>query len=188
MDLRVLELTGHRVRLKPLSLSYLHELSNIAFDDELWRHTTSFIRSESDLTAYIKTAIEGQKRGYAVPFVTTLADSTVVGCTRFGNIDVPNRRVEIGWTWVGRRWQRTFVNTEAKYLMLRHAFEVWDCVRVEFKTGTNNERSRRALLRLGAREEGTLRRHMKLPDGSYRDTVYYSILLDEWPEVNPHLG
>jgi RimJ/RimL family protein N-acetyltransferase len=112
---------------------------------------------------------------------------TVVGSTRFAAMDHAHRRVEIGWTWVAKPWQRTPVNTEAKYLMLCHAFEVWRCRRVEFKTATFNEQSRRALLRIGAKEEGVLRNHMVLPDGRNRDTVYYSIIDSEWPGVKKRL-
>ena len=106
---------------------------------------------------------------------------------RFGNASAEHRRVEIGWTWLGRRWQRTGANTEAKYLMLRHAFEPWDCVRVELKTSALNERSRAAMRRIGAREEGILRRHMVNEDGSSRDSVYYSVIAEEWPEVKRRL-
>ncbi|MBP1601939.1 MAG: Acetyltransferase, family, partial [Acidobacteria bacterium] len=107
----------------------------------------------------------------------------VVGSTRFANIDRANRRVEIGWTWVSPPWQRSFVNTEAKYLMLKHAFEVMRCIRVEFKTDSLNQRSRAALLRLGAKEEGTLRNHMITSTGRYRHSVYFSIIDSEWPDV-----
>jgi RimJ/RimL family protein N-acetyltransferase len=106
-----------------------------------------------------------------------------MGSTRFGNIDAPNHRVEIGWTWIGKPWQRTPVNTEAKFLMLQHAFEVWQCIRVEFKTDALNTRSRAAIARLGAKEEGIFRHHMITESGRLRDSVYFSIINDEWPEV-----
>ncbi len=183
----IFELRGERVVLRPLALTDVAALSSIAFEPDLWIHTLVVIRNETDLHAYVTAALAARDAGVAVPFLTTLADGTVVGSTRFGNIDRENRRVEIGWTWVGRPWQRTVVNTEAKYLMLRHAFEEWKCVRVEFKTGTTNTRSRQAILRLGAREEGILRRHMLRADGSWRDTVYYSILDSEWPDVRSRL-
>ena len=137
---------------------------------------------------YVETALRWQAEGTALPFATVERRvGTVVGSTRFGNIDRPNRRVEIGWTWLGPRWQRTACNTEAKYLMLRHAFETWGCLRVEFKTDALNERSRAALLRIGAREEGTLRKHMITTTGRVRDSVYFSILDDEWPAVKERL-
>ena len=110
-----------------------------------------------------------------------------IGSTRFGNIEPTHRRIEIGWTWIGRPWQRTVINTEAKYLMLRHAFEEWKCIRVELKTNAKNVRSRAAIARIGGKEEGTLRRHMINADGSYRDSVYFSILDDEWPNVKARL-
>jgi RimJ/RimL family protein N-acetyltransferase len=111
----------------------------------------------------------------------------IIGCTRYMNIDARNRRVEIGSTWIGKPWQRTIVNTEAKYLMLRHAFETLGCVRVELKTDALNTRSRNAILRIGAKEEGTLRRHVLTWDGRMRDTVYFSILDSEWPAVKAEL-
>ena len=108
---------------------------------------------------------------------------TIVGSTRFGNIDRHNRRVEIGWTWINPRWQRTAINTEAKFLMLRHAFETWRCVRVELKTDVLNEKSRAAILRLGAEQEGVLRQHQITDSGRFRDTVYFSIIDTEWEAV-----
>ena len=119
-----------------------------------------------------------------MPFATVERNSKkIVGSTRFMNIDAMNRHVEIGSTWIAPPWQRTAVNTEAKYLMLRHAFETWKCMRVEFKTDLMNERSRRAILRLGAKEEGTFRKHMVTWSGRIRDSVYFSIIDTEWPEV-----
>jgi RimJ/RimL family protein N-acetyltransferase len=126
--------------------------------------------------------------GSGLPFVTVERRSgRIVGSTRFGNYDPVNHRVEIGWTWIAKPWQRTAINTEAKYLMLSHAFERLGCVRVEFKTDVRNEPSRRAILRIGAREEGVLRKHMLMSSGRYRDSIYYSVLDDEWPEVKARL-
>ncbi len=123
-----------------------------------------------------------------LPFATVEKSSgTAVGSTRFGNIDLNNLRAEIGWTWIAKPWQRTAINTEAKLLMLRHAFEVWQCNRVELKTDALNQRSRRAIERLGAKEEGTLRQHMVTSSSRLRDTVYYSITNDEWPAVETQL-
>jgi len=184
---RLVELQGQHVLLRPLQLEDTRALAAFAFDESLWRYTTTSIRTDEDLQEYITTALAWREAGTAVPFATCLKDGTVVGSTRFANIDIPNQRAEIGWTWVGKSWQRTAVNTEAKFLMLRHAFETWGCERVELKTGSRNERSRAAILRLGAKEEGVLRRHMLLHDGTYRDTVYYSILKDEWPAVKEGL-
>jgi RimJ/RimL family protein N-acetyltransferase len=140
------------------------------------------------MAAYIQAALQAQAAGTALPFATIeRASEQVIGSTRFMNIDVPNRRVEIGSTWIARPWQRSFVNTEAKFLMLRHAFEVLGCIRVELKTDALNERSRNAILRIGAREEGILRKHIVTWTGRVRDTVYFSILDDEWPRVKADL-
>jgi RimJ/RimL family protein N-acetyltransferase len=137
---------------------------------------------------YIETAIDWQAQGIALPFATVERSSgQAVGSTRFAAIDRVNRRVEIGWTWVAPPWQRTPVNTEAKYLMLRHAFEVLGCIRVELKTNSMNTTSRNAILRIGAREEGVFRNHMINDDGSIRHTVYYSIIDSEWPDLKRRL-
>jgi RimJ/RimL family protein N-acetyltransferase len=129
-----------------------------------------------------------QAAGTALPFATVHLDSgQVVGSTRFMNIDQANRRVEIGATWIAAPWRRTAVNTEAKYLMLRHAFGTWKCLGVELKTDSMNQRSRQAILRLGAKEEGTLRKHMLTWNGRQRDSVYFSILDTEWPGVKADL-
>jgi RimJ/RimL family protein N-acetyltransferase len=140
------------------------------------------------MTAYVRSALADRERGLALPFVTCLKpDGKVIGSTRFGNIDTANRKAEIGWTWIAPRWQRTAVNTEAKMLMLTHAFEVWNCIRVEFKTDALNERSRDAILRIGARQEGILRNHMVTDSGRFRDSVYFSIIESEWPAVKSAL-
>ena len=137
---------------------------------------------------YVQQALAEQRDRHSLPFATVLRETgRVIGSTRFGNIVPAHRKVEIGWTWVARDMQRSPVNTEAKYLMLEHAFDVWRCVRVELKTSSRNERSRRAILRIGAIEEGVLRQHMINRDGSLRDTVYFSILDREWPAVKQRL-
>ena len=187
IEQRIFELRGGRVVLRPLQVSDVEALAGIALDQSLWMNGPNRIDTAGDVRSYVNAALDARVAGTAIPFVTCLVDGTVVGSTRFGNIDEMNSRVEIGWTWISKAWQRTFVNTEAKYLMLRHAFDVWKCVRVELKTGSQNRPSRTAILRLGAREEGILRQHTLLPDGSYRDTVYYSILKDEWPDVRTTL-
>ena len=127
------------------------------------------------------------RRKGALPFVTVDKDRHSDRQHAFGNIDRTNRRVEIGWTWITPAFQRTHVNSEAKYLMLTHAFEVWDCVRVELKTDFLNDKSRNAMLRIGAKEEGVLRKHMVCYDGRFRDTIYYSVLDTEWPDVKARL-
>ena len=181
-------LDGGWVRLEPLSTEHLAPLIDVGLDPELWRWTAGVVRTPRGMEDYIRTALAEQVQGISLPFATVhKASGRTVGGTRFGNIDRTNRRVEIGWTWIGRSWQRTAVNTEAKYLMLRHAFEVWDCLRVEFKTDRLNEQSRRALLGIGAKEEGMLRSHMITATGRVRDSVYFSIIAAEWPEVRARL-
>ncbi len=181
-------LEGRYVRLEPLSLDHHAALSAVGLDPELWRWTTSTVRTPEDMRAYIEEALSGQAGGQALPFATVARESgQVIGSTRFGNIERVHRRVEIGWTWIAPPWQRTPINTEAKYLMLRHAFETWGCVRVELKTDSLNERSRQAILRIGAKEEGTLRNHMITETGRLRHTVYYSIIDAEWPHVKARL-
>jgi RimJ/RimL family protein N-acetyltransferase len=176
------------VRLKPLSLEHLDGLCAVGLDPELWKWIPLPVQDREGMRAYVETALDEQRRGVSLPFVTTLKqDGRVVGSTRYGNVDLKNRRVEIGWTWIGREWQRTAVNTEAKFLMLRHAFETLGCFRVELKTDALNDRSRNAIKRLGAKEEGILRRHTLTASGRVRDTVYYSILDSEWPEVKAKL-
>jgi len=134
--------------------------------------------------SYIEQALRDRDAGMAVPFATVeRASGRVVGSTRFGNIVPAHRRVEIGWTWLAPAWQRTRINTEAKYLMLRHAFEVWGAIRVELKADARNEKSCRAIQRIGAKPEGILRQHIITHTGRYRDTAYFSILDSEWPEV-----
>ncbi|HEX2095603.1 MAG TPA: GNAT family protein [Longimicrobiaceae bacterium] len=181
-------LQGRHVRLEPLSPAHVPALCEVGLDPELWRWTLTRIHTLDEMRAYVETALREQAEGRALPFATLdAASGRAIGSTRFGSIDPGNRRVEIGWTWVARPWQRTGANTEAKYLMLRHAFETMGCIRVELKTDALNERSRAAILRLGAREEGTLRKHILTPDGRVRDTVYFSILDDEWPSVRAGL-
>ncbi len=163
-------------------------LCEIGIDPDLWRWTTSIVRTRDDLRCYLETALSEQSEGRSLPFATVDKPSgRIAGCTRYGCIDRLNRRVEIGWTWVGSPFQRTHVNSEAKYLMFRHAFEALGCVRVELKTNVLNRRSRDAMLRIGCVEEGVLRKHAVRDDGVWRDTVYYSVLDDEWPGVKSRL-
>lgn len=188
MDVHPLILEGQHVRLEPLRLEHHARLCEVGLDEELWRWTTTLIRTPLEMRAYMETALEDEAAGVSLPFATIeKASGRVVGSTRYGNIDRANRRVEIGWTWVGRDWQRTFVNTEAKYLMLRHAFETLNCLRVEFKTDSLNERSRNAILRLGAKLEGTFRNHMIAYNGRIRHSVFFSIIDSEWPQVKASL-
>lgn len=184
MQIQTVILEGRFVRLEPLALSHLAELGEVAFDAELWRYTTSVMEKPEDLREYVEIALRWRDEGIALPFATVDKQSgRAVGSTRYAAIDMQNRRLEIGWTWIGREFQRTYVNTEAKYLMLAHAFERLGCMRVEFKTDSLNEKSRRAISRIGALEEGTFRNHMIMPGGRIRHSVYYSIIDTEWPEV-----
>lgn len=181
-------LEGQHVRLEPLDVRHLDGLCAVGLDPELWHWEVIRKRSREDMQVYVRKALDERQRGVSLPFATVFLETgQVIGSTRYLNMDLANRRVEIGATWIGRPWQRTAVNTEAKYLMLRHAFEVLRCFRVELKTDVLNERSRRAILRLGAKEEGILRRHVVTDTGRVRDTVYYSILDSEWPPVKAHL-
>jgi RimJ/RimL family protein N-acetyltransferase len=180
-------LEGRTIRLEPLSWEHFEPLCEAGSDPDIWRWTTSVAMTPDLMRAYIDTALRWQTEGHALPFATIEKSSgRAVGSTRFGNIDKAHHRVEIGWTWIHPAWQRTAVNTEAKYLMLRHAFETLGCIRVELKTDVLNERSRAAILRLGAKQEGILRKHMII-NGRVRDSVYFSILDDEWPAVRAGL-
>lgn len=188
MTVRPIVLEGPRVKLEPLSLKHVEPLCSVGLDPDIWALTMALIRTEEDMRRYVETALQQQEKGTALPFATVdKVSGRVVGSTRFGNIDIANRRVEIGWTWLGKGFQRTHVNTEAKYLMLQHAFEVWGCNRVEFKTDVLNDRSRAALKRIGAKEEGILRRHQITDSGRVRDSVYYSIIDEEWPGAKARL-
>jgi RimJ/RimL family protein N-acetyltransferase len=182
-------LEGRHVRLEPLSLDrHFEGLCAIGLDPELWRWMLNIVETTAELRRYLQAALREQEEGRSLPFATIArANGQVAGCTRFGNIERAHRRVEIGWTWVGAPYQRTAVNTEAKHLMLRHAFETWGCQRVELKTNALNRRSRAAIARIGAREEGTLRKHMISESGVPRDTVYFSVIDEEWPRVKARL-
>jgi N-acetyltransferase len=181
-------LQGAHVCLLPLAKSHLDALCAVGLDPDLWRLIPSKAETPEEMRAYVELALDEQRRGVSLPFVTALGEAgQVVGSTRYMNIDVRNRRLEIGCTWIGKPWQRSAVNTEAKFLMLRHAFEVLGCVRVELKTDFLNDQSRGAILRLGAKQEGIFRRHVLTWSGRMRDTVYFSILDDEWPAVRAGL-
>ena len=184
MNLEPVTLTGAAVRLEPLTFEHHQALCEVALDPEIWRWTTSQVLTPEAMQHYIEAALEARDAGTALPFATVdLQSGAVVGSTRFANIDKLNRRVEIGWTFVAPPWQRTRINTEAKCLMLRHAFETLGCIRVELKTDSLNAKSRAAILRIGATEEGTLRNHMIVTGGRIRHTVYFSIIEGEWPSV-----
>jgi RimJ/RimL family protein N-acetyltransferase len=188
ISLEPIVLEGDFVRLEPMTLEHHSGLSEVGLDPEIWRLTTVMIRTPEEMRSYMESALSLQREGTTLPFATIERSSgRIVGSTRFGNYDPANRRIEIGWTWIAKPWQRTAINTEAKYLMLSHAFEKLRCVRVELKTDVLNAPSRGAMLRIGAKEEGILRKHTLMWTGRYRDSIYYSILDDEWPEVKLRL-
>ncbi len=188
MDIKPIILDGQRVRLEPLSMDHHAALCEVGLIEDIWRLTTSLVLTPDDMRKYIETALSDQAKGIALPFATIdKLSNKVVGSTRFGNIERTHRRVEIGWTWINPLWQRTYINTEAKYLMLKHAFETWGCIRVELKTDSLNEKSRNAMLRIGAKEEGTLRNHMVTYSGRLRHSVYFSVIDSEWPQVKANL-
>jgi RimJ/RimL family protein N-acetyltransferase len=185
-----LTLEGSVVSLEPIRPGHAELFWEIGKDaiEDIFRWIPYSMKTSADFQVVVDKAFEEQQRGDSIVFATVERSSgSVVGSTRFMNIDRANLRVEIGSTWIAPAWQRTCTNTEAKYLMLRHAFEVWKCVRVELKTDALNQRSRNAILRIGAKEEGTLRRHLVTHTGRIRDTVYFSILDTEWPEVKARL-
>ena len=186
MKIEPVVLEGAHVRLEPLSHDHHASLCKVGFDPDLWKWIPTRVSTPEEMTAYIQNALDAQKAGTALPFATTV-DGRAIGSTRFMNIDVPNRHVEIGSTWIAKPWQQSIVNTEAKFLMLRHAFETWNCMRVELKTDSMNRRSRNAIRRIGAREEGIFRNHMNTWTGRVRHTVWFSILDSEWPEVKANL-
>ena len=183
-------LEGSAVRLEPLRREHARIFWDVARNDldNIFQWIPYRMKTRDDFEGLVEKAFAEQERGESVVFATVERGSgQAIGSTRFMNIDQANRRVEIGSTWITPAWQRTAVNTEAKYLMLRHAFEVWKCLRVELKTDALNQRSRNAILRIGAKEEGTLRRHVITWTGRVRDSVYFSILDSEWPEVKVKL-
>ncbi|HEY6371774.1 MAG TPA: GNAT family protein [Candidatus Sulfotelmatobacter sp.] len=185
-----LTLEGSVVRLEPVRREHAQLFWEVAKNDldGIFRWIPYSMKTLEDFHRLVDKAFEEQARGESVALATVERSSgRVLGSTRFMNIDRINRRVEIGSTWIAPAWQRTGVNTEAKYLMLRHAFEVWKCMRVELKTDALNHKSRNAILRIGAKEEGTLRRHSLTWTGRVRDTVYFSMLDNEWPDVKTRL-
>lgn len=181
-------LTGHLVELRPLQALHRAGLLAAAADGELWNMSVTVIPGEHNIDAYIATALEGRASGKVMPFVIVAPDSgRVLGTTRYWKMDAANRKLEIGHTWLARSVQRSGVNTEAKFLLLQYAFEVLQCVRVQFTTDVLNERSRAAILRIGAQQEGIVRRERIMPDGRRRDSVRFSIIDEEWSAVRQAL-
>ncbi|QYN03545.1 GNAT family N-acetyltransferase [Pseudomonas protegens] len=181
-------LEGPRIILRPLQRSDADALVNAARDGELWNLPFTVVPSPDTVERYLDVALEGRDAGSVLPLATVLRSTgEVIGCTRFWKIDRHNRKLEIGSTWIASRWQRSFVNSEAKYLMLCHAFDDMNCVRVQFTTDEINHTSRAAILRLGARQEGIVRHERIMPDGRKRNSVRFSIIDDEWPAVRQRL-
>jgi N-acetyltransferase len=190
MDIRPVTLERNIVRLEPIKREHWQALWEVAKDslEDIFRWYPYRVANSTDFEQVVEKALAEQERGESLVFVTVERTSgRIIGSTRFMNIDRTNRRVEIGSTWIAPQWQRTSVNTEAKYVMLCHAFDRWGCVRVELKTDALNQKSRAAILRIGAKEEGALRKHLITWTGRIRDTVYFSILDTEWPEAKARL-
>jgi RimJ/RimL family protein N-acetyltransferase len=181
-------LKGKYVRLEPLTFAHESVLNEAAADGELWNTDVTIIPKADGMKAYIQFALDGLDQGTQLPFVIVRSrDNRVVGTTRFYEIRTQDRVAAIGYTWLAKSTQRTPINTEAKLLLLTHAFETWNCVRVELITDVRNEQSRAAILRIGAKQEGILRKHLILPSGRIRDSVVFSIIDDEWPDVKAKL-
>jgi N-acetyltransferase len=181
-------LRGRFAMLEPLACGHAPALAQAAADGDLWRLWYTSVAAPDRMDDYVAAALDMRERQDAMPFVVRdNSTGDVVGCTRFFNVDAKNRRVEIGHTWYAKRAQRTPVNTECKLMLLAHAFDVLECIAVEFRTHWFNHASRAAIARLGARQDGVLRNHQLAPDGAKRDTVVFSIIDNEWPAVRAHL-
>jgi RimJ/RimL family protein N-acetyltransferase len=189
MDVKPIILTGHIMRLEPLSEAHVPELTFAGQDESIWRYMLyGTIRTEEQMCAWIQDILQRQARGTDLPFaVIHLETEHAIGATRYMNINHADRGLEIGGTWYTPAYHGTKVNTECKYLLLRHAFETLGCIRIQFKTDLRNERSQRAIERLGAVKEGIFRNHMITSDGIIRHSVYYSIIDSEWPTVKVRL-
>ena len=182
------ELESKNVKLVPLTMDHKEALVEAAIDGELWELWFTSVPNSESITDYISTALEQKTKGLALPFVVIeKSNGKVVGSTRFCNADPTNKRVEIGYTWYGKSYQKTPCNTECKLLLLAHAFESLDAIAVEFRTSWHNQASRAAIARLGAKQDGVLRNHQKMPNGGYRDTVVFSIINIEWLSVKESL-
>jgi RimJ/RimL family protein N-acetyltransferase len=189
MEVKPIVLTGTHVRLEPMTEDHIPALAEIGVGQPFWHFMLyGDMNSEEDMRNWVMDILERAKKGTDLPFVAIhLASGRPAGATRYLNIMPKDRGLEIGGTWYGPDFQRTPVNTECKYLLLRHAFETLGSIRVQLKTDSRNERSQRAIERIGAVKEGVLRNHMILPDGHYRHSVFYSILDTEWPGVKKRL-
>jgi RimJ/RimL family protein N-acetyltransferase len=181
-------LQGEFVQLEPLSTAHASGLQDAITDGALHTLWYTIVPPPESLDTWIATSLKAREAGAALPFVVRrLRDARIVGSTRFMNIEAAQRRLEIGTTFYSASVQRSALNTECKRLLLAHAFEALHCLAVEFRTHWFNHRSREAIARLGAKQDGVLRQHQRLPDGSLRDTVVFSIIDSEWPAVRHHL-
>jgi RimJ/RimL family protein N-acetyltransferase len=189
MDIHPITLMGRVVRLEPLSEAHVPDLTIAGADESIWRYMVyGGVGGKAQMREWVREILSRQARGTDLPFaVIHLGSGRAIGSTRYLDIQPQHRGLEIGGTWYGVAYQRSAVNTECKYLLLRHAFEVLGCLRVQLKTDLRNERSQRAIERIGAVREGVLRNHMILPDGHVRSSVYYSLLNLEWPAVKAKL-
>ena len=188
LDIRPVTLEGRYVRLEPLSRDHLDGIIAAGSFDEIWTWLTVRPNGRDGFTRWVDTALAALDAGTELPFTTVdRATGEIIGCTRYLNIDRPSRRLEIGWTWITPARQRSAVNTEAKYLQLRHCFEQLGCLRVELKTDERNAKSRAAMLRIGAQYEGIFRKHQLTQDGTNRNTAWYAFTDDDWPAVKPRL-
>jgi RimJ/RimL family protein N-acetyltransferase len=177
-------LEGRWVRLEPLGLQHIDALAAVSGDEEIWRYLSMPLATHSEVATFVERALATAERGDEIPFVIVeKATATIVGSTRFMDIRREHRAVEVGSTWLGRDWWRSAINSEAKFLLLRHLFDDLGCLRVSLKTDGRNVRSQRAIERLGAVREGVLRKHMIVQNGYARDTVYFSIIDTEWPAI-----
>jgi len=182
-------LEGRSVRLEPMTEAHVPALAAVGCDKSIWKLMVyGQIHSEEDMRSWVRMLLGRLAAGTDLPFVVIhLASGRVAGATRYMEIRQSHKSLEIGGTWYGLKFQRTIVNTECKYLLMRHAFEKLGAIRVQFKTDMRNERSMRAIERIGAKREGVLRNHYILPDGVRRDSVYYSVIESEWPGVKERL-
>ena len=182
------ELDAGSVVLVPLQQEHTDDLAEAVCDGKLWDLWFTSVPKPESINAYISLALQQQKDGLSQPFaVVNKLNGKVIGSTRFCNLDSKNKRVEIGYTWYAKSYQRSSVNTECKLALLKQAFEVLDVIAVEFRTHWHNLESRKAIARLGAKQDGVLRQHQRLPDGSFRDTVVFSIINSEWAAVKNNL-
>lgn len=181
-------LSAAGVRLEPMATGHVAALEEAARDGELWNLRVTSVPAPGETAAYVEQALTGCEKGHMLPFVAVdTASGRVIGSTRYHDIVVPIERLEIGYTWYGKSWQRTHVNTTCKLLLMTHAFETLGARLVGWRTDNYNFASQRAIERLGARKDGVLRHHALRRDGTVRDTVMYSLTVGEWPEVKAHL-